>query len=286
MNVAALRGENTYNFWNPSDNSERVFRVVECASPRYIFTNSHRWLVLCSESDDPLLECQDDGDRIEPQFYVPIIPFMLINGTRYRHGWSTAIPPHHPVEVVDAVKARILKGEETKDRPLMPWFKGFEGNVKKSSTGVFRFEGNVSHNRLKVNIKELPPRVWTQQYKETLSSMVRGVRARIARILIMSLTSALECKYSTRASRSNTGTGRFHQQFHGGSFGSYSILHTQCVSRSVEESASQEGRSFGFASIEIEHVDFKHALCECRDESSAELRLHRVSDGRVHAVTI
>ena len=74
---------------------------------------------------------------------------------------------------MDAVKARILKGEEAKDGPLMPWFRGFEGNVKRSSRGVFRFEGNVSHNRLKVNIKELPPRVWTQQYKETLSSMVQ-----------------------------------------------------------------------------------------------------------------
>ena len=81
------------------------------------------------------------------------------------------------------MKARILKGEEAKDGPLMPWFRGFEGNVKRSSRGVFRFEGNVSHNRLKVMIKELPPRVWTQQYKETLSSMVRGVRSLLFQLL-------------------------------------------------------------------------------------------------------
>jgi len=152
----------------------------DAASPRYIYTQlSPVARLLFPEADDPLLEwLEDDGDRIEPQFYVPIIPFALINGARgIGTGWSTAIPPHHPVEVVDAVKARILQGENNNnnaaDKPLMPWFRGFQGNVKRSTRGVYRFEGNVSHNRLKININELPPRVWTQQYKETLASMVQ-----------------------------------------------------------------------------------------------------------------
>lgn len=151
----------------------------DAASPRYIYTQlSPVARLLFPEADDPLLEwLEDDGERIEPQFYVPVIPFGLLNGARgIGTGWSTAIPPHHPIEVVDAVRSRILD-ETFQSKPLMPWFRGYEGNVKRSSRGVYRFEGNVSHNRLKININELPPRVWTQQYKETLSSMVQDGRS-------------------------------------------------------------------------------------------------------------
>ena len=75
---------------------------------------------------------------------------MLINGVQgIGTGWSTSIPPHHPLEVLRAV-AHMLNNahlsEEGEGRtaagssvsveyseepavPLLPWFRGFVGNV-------------------------------------------------------------------------------------------------------------------------------------------------------------
>lgn len=48
--------------------------------------------------DDPLIEYQyEDGVKIEPVWYVPVIPMVLINGSDgIGNGWSTKIPNHNP----------------------------------------------------------------------------------------------------------------------------------------------------------------------------------------------
>jgi DNA topoisomerase-2 len=52
------------------------------ASPRYIFTEpSPIARAVFHSSDDPLLNnLKEDNDTIEPEYYVPIIPLILING--------------------------------------------------------------------------------------------------------------------------------------------------------------------------------------------------------------
>lgn len=49
---------------------------------RYIFTRlAHATRALFPSADDDLLEYQnDDGTLIEPKFYVPVIPLVLVNG--------------------------------------------------------------------------------------------------------------------------------------------------------------------------------------------------------------
>ena len=54
----------------------------DAASPRYIHTKlSPLARLLFSVNDDPLLTFNfDDGKRIEPEWYLPIIPMVLVNG--------------------------------------------------------------------------------------------------------------------------------------------------------------------------------------------------------------
>ena len=63
--------------------------------------------------DDPLLNnLYDDNNRIEPEWYIPIIPTVLINGADgIGTGWSTKIPNFDVREICTNVE-RMLDGLE------------------------------------------------------------------------------------------------------------------------------------------------------------------------------
>lgn len=63
--------------------------------------------------DDPLLTYnREDNQKIEPIWYIPIIPMILVNGADgIGTGWMTKIPNHNPREIIDNIK-RLIHGEE------------------------------------------------------------------------------------------------------------------------------------------------------------------------------
>ena len=64
----------------------------EAASPRYIFTNlTPLTRIIFNKEDDQILNYQnEEGQRIEPDYYAPIIPMILVNGAEgIGTGWST-----------------------------------------------------------------------------------------------------------------------------------------------------------------------------------------------------
>lgn len=76
-------GSNNINLLEPSGQfGTRRLGGSDAASPRYIFTRltpiARR---LFPEEDDILLTYrEDDGQMIEPEYYCPVIPFLLVNG--------------------------------------------------------------------------------------------------------------------------------------------------------------------------------------------------------------
>jgi len=101
----------------------------EAASPRYIFTNlSPVTRTLYPEPDDAVLEyLEEEGQFIEPNYYLPIIPMALVNGAEgIGTGWSTFIPCHNPRSVVENIR-RIMKNQPY--APLTPWYKGYLGEI-------------------------------------------------------------------------------------------------------------------------------------------------------------
>jgi DNA topoisomerase-2 len=75
--------------------------------------------------DDKLLNyLDDDGLLVEPEFYVPIIPMSLVNGSEgIGTGWSTSVPNYNPKDIVENIK-RMLRNEAPKE--MLPWYRGFE----------------------------------------------------------------------------------------------------------------------------------------------------------------
>ncbi|XP_022654783.1 DNA topoisomerase 2-like isoform X2 [Varroa destructor] len=171
-------GSNNINLLQPIGQfGTRLQGGKDSASPRYIFTKlSPLARSLFPTSDDPVLNYLfDDNQKIEPDFYLPIIPMILVNGAEgIGTGWSTKVPNYNPREIVANIK-RLINDEPLKK--MKPWYKGFRGEIEAIDEGL-RY---VVHGELgilgsnKIEITELPIKTWTQTYKENvLESLLHG----------------------------------------------------------------------------------------------------------------
>ena len=76
-------GSNNINLLQPIGQfGTRLAGGKDHASPRYIFTQmSPLTKLIFNPNDGPLLKyLQDDNQKIEPEWYIPIIPMVLVNG--------------------------------------------------------------------------------------------------------------------------------------------------------------------------------------------------------------
>ncbi|EDX05512.1 Top2 [Drosophila simulans] len=163
-------GANNINLLEPRGQfGTRLTGGKDCASARYIFTlMSPLTRLIYHPLDDPLLDYQvDDGQKIEPLWYLPIIPMVLVNGAEgIGTGWSTKISNYNPREIMNNLR-KMINGQE----PVVmhPWYKNFLGRIEYVSDGRYVQTGNLQilhGNRLEIS--ELPVGVWTQNYKENV----------------------------------------------------------------------------------------------------------------------
>ena len=107
-------GSNNINILKPNGQfGTRLQGGKDAASPRYIFTELTKLSQeIFKVSDTPILSHQkEDGIDIEPEFYAPIIPMILVNGAKgIGTGFSTNIPNFNPVDIINNLK-RLLNGE-------------------------------------------------------------------------------------------------------------------------------------------------------------------------------
>lgn len=124
--------------------------------------------LLFHPNDDAVLKHEyDDNQKIEPVWYIPIIPMVLVNGADgIGTGWMTKIPNHNPREIVENLK-RMIRGEQP--QPFSPWYKNFKGTIEDCGDQRFVVNGEVGIiGNTKLEITELPVHVWTQNYKENV----------------------------------------------------------------------------------------------------------------------
>lgn len=175
-------GSNNMNLLVPSGQfGSRLEGGKDHASARYISTRLSPWTKsIFNEKDNPVLKwLNEDGKSIEPEFFVPVLPNVLVNGCEgIGTGYSTYIPPYNPKDIKDNLK-RLLNNQPL--IPMKPWFRGFKGTiVQKDSpaTGLDKhtwiLEGIYENGR----VTELPPGKWIQDYKEYLDSLVESGKIR------------------------------------------------------------------------------------------------------------
>merc|ERR1719305_559213 len=168
-------GSNNINLLVPSGQfGTRLLGGKDHASSRYIFTRlSKATRAIFHPDDDGVYKyLQDEGQSIEPAFYVPVIPTVLVNGADgIGTGWSSSVPNYNPRDLVANLQ-RMLKGEKVEE--MHPWYAGFSGSVQHTPKG-YEITGKIAKTGPKtIEISELPIKVWTQDYKTFLQEMLAG----------------------------------------------------------------------------------------------------------------
>ena len=133
-------GSNNINLFEPNGQfGTRIKGGSDSASERYIFTQLNKLTrLLYRQEDDAVLSyIDDDGQMVEPVYYAPAIPMILVNGSKgIGTGFSTDVMPHNPLQIIAYIRAMLREattkgGSGTGDRPVIePYFKGFKGTIK------------------------------------------------------------------------------------------------------------------------------------------------------------
>ncbi len=169
-------GTNNLNLLVPQGQfGTRLMGGRDHSSARYIYTMLESWVgKIFIKADAELLEwLDDDGYPIEPKYYLPVIPLVLINGAEgIGTGFSTGIPGFNPFDVIRWLRNR-LEGKRN-SKPLVPWARGFTGSISKydETTWVSTGTYSIDWKSRELTVSELPIRLWTNDYKEWLEEWV------------------------------------------------------------------------------------------------------------------
>ena len=168
-------GSNNINLFMPNGQfGTRLQGGKDSASERYIFTQLNKITrsLFPSNDDNVLTYLDDDGLLVEPVYYAPIIPMVLVNGSKgIGTGFSTDIMCYNPLEIIDYLKNKLMYIEDNID--FVPYYEGFKGEITKISDGKFLIKGcyeKIADDKIKVT--ELPVGYWTEDFKELIENLI------------------------------------------------------------------------------------------------------------------
>lgn len=171
-------GSNNINLLIPSGQfGTRLQGGDDSASERYIFTYlSKLTRSIFVQADDQILKyLDDDGIPVEPLFYAPILPMVLVNGSKgIGTGFSTDIAPYNPLDIIAYLKSKLIPNS-TNNIPIdfVPYYEGFTGTIQTIAEGRFLIKGKYEKiAEDKIRVTELPVGYWTDDFKEHLEKLL------------------------------------------------------------------------------------------------------------------
>jgi DNA topoisomerase-2 len=174
-------GSNNINLFKPEGQfGTRLQGGKDAASERYIFTYLNPITrKIFSEFDDAILDyIEDDGTSVEPIYYVPIIPMILVNGTKgIGTGFSTDIMCYNPIQIINYLEAKLnnVNEQDLKALVIEPYYQGFKGKIYPCDATHKKYIIKGCYETIgtdKIRISELPVGTWTQDYKEFLEGLL------------------------------------------------------------------------------------------------------------------
>ena len=171
-------GSNNIHLLEPNGQfGTRLQGGKDSGSPRYLHTVlSDITSKIFIQEDENILEYNDDdGNVVEPKYYVPIIPYILCNGCQgIGTGYSTSIPPYNPKVIVNYMINKLTN----KELPtLIPYYNGFKGDVRIINDQVFIKGKYEIINYKTILISELPIGTTIDGYKTMLDEIVTDLNA-------------------------------------------------------------------------------------------------------------
>jgi DNA topoisomerase-2 len=170
-------GSNNINLFMPNGQmGTRLMGGQDAASERYIYTQLSRITrFIFPEKDDNILTyLNDDGTLVEPIYYCPIIPMILINGSKgIGTGFSTNILSYNPRDIIQYLINK-LSNEPTQEI-FIPYYDGFTGEITQLKDNQFEIKGKYEViGPDKIRVTELPIGFWTNDFKEYLESLIES----------------------------------------------------------------------------------------------------------------
>eukprot|EP00536_Pseudo-nitzschia_multiseries_P013725 jgi/Psemu1/320513/estExt_fgenesh1_pm.C_6050001 len=167
-------GSNNINLLTPSGQfGTRRMGGKDAASPRYIFTMLEKITrtIFHPDDDEILNYLSDDGLSIEPEYYMPVIPMVLVNGSDgIGTGWMSKIPNYSPRQIIKNIR-NMINNEPLEE--MHPHYTGFKGEFKYENAGKYSCKGIIERaDDTTLNITELPIGTWTQNCKSFLEKML------------------------------------------------------------------------------------------------------------------
>ena len=188
-------GSNNLNLLVPMGQfGTRLMGGKDHSSARYIYTLLESYVnkVFIKEDNEILEYLDDDGYQIEPKYYLPIIPLILVNGAEgIGTGFSTFIPNYNPNEIITWLENKI---NNKKNISLIPYYKNFKGKIIKYDETTWVSEGILEINKNEVIITELPIKLWTNDYKEFLEDLIYEKKSELFKSY-SNLSSDIEIKF-------------------------------------------------------------------------------------------
>lgn len=207
-------GSNNVNLLLPLGQfGSRIQGGKDSAAPRYIHTLMNPLTsTLFKPEDNPVLHfLDDDGMTVEPEYYLPVLPMVLVNGAfGVGTGFATNVPCYNPLDVSKSVRALLdatdrlekdkqlrinndvvaensviadndeiepLKQAAASLPELTPWYRGFQGTIERvDASGKWFSRGK--YRRTKPNevlVYELPIGYWTDKFKEVADGLRQTV---------------------------------------------------------------------------------------------------------------
>ena len=148
-------------------------RSPAAGAPRYISAKLHPNFRLLYQDFDLLENKIEEGEKIEPAFFLPIVPTVILNGTSgIAVGFATNILNRNPKDVIDACIS-ILNNKRIK--VLAPWIQEFKGTFTRDLENPKTWKIKGHHqviNTTTVKITSIPPNYTYERYEEILNLLL------------------------------------------------------------------------------------------------------------------
>ena len=150
----------------------RLMSGKDHASARYIYTHLEKYVdkIFIKEDNELLVYKNDEGQIIEPEFYLPIIPLILVNGAEgIGTGYSTNIPCYNPIDIINWLLNKLTGKKNMKE--IKPFYRGFKGNIFKYDDSTFISEGIIEFHKNELHITEIPLKISINDFKLFLEEL-------------------------------------------------------------------------------------------------------------------
>jgi DNA topoisomerase-2 len=171
-------GANNINLFEPVGQFGSILSS-ESSSHRYIYTHGSIYLrQYMHTGDDLILEHKyEDGDRVEPTHFYPVLPMWIVNGAQgIGTGHSVKILPRDPASVRDVVRT-LVKGQtpsaDTINTKLLPTFTGWDGTVTHIGENQYQLTGVLEKvNTTTIRVTALPVTYSVDRFKAILVQLM------------------------------------------------------------------------------------------------------------------